>query len=105
MGTTIKTPTREIRITLDGSGMGDDATYADAQAFHYFVERRLGEMYPEHDITVTLAAEGSAVSKTVALDETIHQDVDDAMARLWDEFCGDTTLWPSTQAETTAISS
>ena len=89
--------TREIRITLDGSGMGEGATYADAQAYEAFVERRLGEMYPDHEITVTLQPEGRTTSRTVDMDETEHQDVGDAMMGLWDEFCADTSLWPSTQ--------
>lgn len=55
-------------------------------------------MYPGHEITVTLAREGDAVSRTVELDETEHQDVSVSMSRLWDEFCADTTLWPSTQS-------
>lgn len=88
---------REIRITLDGDGMGEGATYADAQSYAEFVERRLGEMYPGHEITVTLAREGNTVSEAVALDETEGETVSDAMYTLWEEFCADTTLWPSTQ--------
>ena len=89
--------TREIRINLDGEGMGQGAHYADAQAYEAYVERRLREMYPDHDVTVVLALEGQTIAKRVVLDETEHQDVAASLERLWEEFCQDSSLWPSAQ--------
>lgn len=39
----------EIRITLDATGMGDGSTYADAEAYEAFVERRLVPGHSEGD--------------------------------------------------------
>ena len=95
--------TREIRITIDGDGYGPGSTYADAESYRGFLERRLHELYPAHDISISLAREGQTASRTVEVDETEYGDVDNVLTGLWEEFCADTTLWPSTQVAAGAI--
>jgi hypothetical protein len=94
--------TTEIRIELDEEGMGDGATRADAEAFRDFLDARLSAIYPSCDVTVNLLRAGEVTSKSVVLDESEHQDVADVMVTLWEEFCADTTLWPSTQVAAAA---
>jgi hypothetical protein len=90
----------EIRIVLDGDteGMGPGATRADAEAFRDFLDSRLTTIYPQCDVTVDLLREGESAARPVTLDETETQDVADVMPGLWEDFCADTALWPSTQA-------
>lgn len=88
-----------IRILLTDDGMGEGATRADAEAYRDFVDTRLAALYPTADLGVTLLRAGEVTARTVDADETETQDVADVMVTLWDEFCADTSLWPSTRTE------
>lgn len=90
-----------IQIKLVDDGMGEGSTREDAEAYRDFVERRLTAIYPGADLSVELLRSGEVTAHTVAVDETEAQDVSDVMASLWEEFCADTALWPSTRATTT----